>query len=87
MAELVLFFCGILSVACAFLLYRSYRQNGSRLLLWTAVSFSFLAAANIFVCFDSVIFTEVDMGGILVRNALNATASGVLLFALVWEIS
>lgn len=87
MAELVHFICGVLSIACASLLLRNYWRTGSRLLLWTSLCFVFLALNNIFVYVDLVLFTQIDFGGRLVRNALNACAGGIMLFGLIWEIT
>jgi hypothetical protein len=87
MAELVHVICGILSVACAVLLLRNYRRTRSRLLLWTSLSFAFLALNNVFVFADLIVFADVELGGRIVRNGLNSLAGGVMLFGLIWEIT
>lgn len=85
--EIVHALCGILSIACAFLLLRNYRRTGSRLLLWTSLSFAFLALNNVFVFADLIVFAEMDLGGRFVRNALNSCAGSLMLFGLIWEIT
>jgi len=87
MGELVHAICGILSIACAYLLFQNYRRTGSRLLLWTSLSFTFLALNNVFVFADLIVFAELDLGGRIVRNGLNSCAGGVMLFGLIWEIT
>src|SRR5215467_8884673 len=47
--------CFLTSAACAWLLGRSYRRNGTRLLLWSSVCFSFLALNNLALVLDLVV--------------------------------
>ena len=39
--------CFVTSAACAWMLGASYRRNGTRLLLWSAICFGLLAASNL----------------------------------------
>lgn len=87
MAELVHICCALISIACAVLLTRSYLRGRSRILLWVALSFAFLALNNIFNLVDLVMFPEMDLWGSIVRNALLGTAGAVLAGGLLWELS
>jgi hypothetical protein len=76
--------CFLTSAACAFLLARSYRRNGARLLFWSALCFLFLAANNLLEIFDLLVLPEV--GFRLARYLLALAALGVLLFGFIWDL-
>ena len=46
-ATIVYLLCFVTSLACAWLLGRSFLRNGTRLLLWSAICFGFLALNNL----------------------------------------
>ena len=75
--------CLITSSACAGLLLRAYVRSRTRLLLWTALSFVWLAVNNLCLVADMVIFPEVDLW--LLRPATALIAIAVLLDGFVWE--
>lgn len=75
--------CLLTSTACAALLLRAYLRDRSRLLLWTAASFVFLALNNLALVADMVIFPSVDLW--IWRQIAAALAVGVLLYGFVWE--
>jgi hypothetical protein len=80
----VFFLCALTSFVCMWLLVRGWRRTGTRLLLWSAVSFVFLAINNLLVFLDVVIFpTEVDL--LPYRSAAALAAVAVLLWAFIWE--
>lgn len=87
MAEIVYILCMILSCACAFFLYKAYKKAPSALLLWSSACFGFLAINNGVLVLDMLIYPEVDFGGDVIRAACGATAGGLLLFGLIWELS
>lgn len=87
MAIIVYLLCGIFSLICAGLLFRSYKINPSHLLFWSALCFSILALNNTVLFVDLVIFPQWDFNGALLRNILGASAGSVLLFGLIWELS
>ena len=87
MAETVFIISAIMSVVCAVALFRGYRKSMNRMLLWSCLCFVFMAATNIFLCLDLIVFPGVDMSGTLVRSFLTAIAGGLLLFGLIWEIA
>ena len=80
----VYFLCLLTSVVCAGLLLRSYLRARSRLLLWTAVSFGFLALNNLALVADMVIFPSVDLW--IWRQVAAFLALGVLLYGFIWEV-
>lgn len=76
--------CLLTSMVCAGLLLRAYFRDRSRLLLWTAASFVFLALNNLALVADMVVFPSVDLW--IWRQAAAAIALGVLLYGFIWEI-
>lgn len=87
MAEIVYILCGIFSVICAALLFRSYRLSPSHLLFWSGLCFGFLALNNIILFLDLVLLPNLEFSGSLIRNICGASAGSVLLFGLIWELT
>lgn len=83
--KFVLFLLAALtSFACMALLFRGYARTGVRLLLWSALCFIFLAANNVLLFVDTIIFpTQVDLRVIRLGAALVGIAC--LLYAFIWE--
>jgi hypothetical protein len=79
----VYFLCFLTSCACLVLLVRGYQRGGSRLLLWTALCFVFLALNSGLVFLDIVIFPQVDLR--MVRDATSLIAVATLLFGFIWD--
>lgn len=77
--------CFLTSAACAWLLGRSYRANGTRLLLWSSVCFVFLALNNLALVLDLVVWPspEVDLRLPRLLFALAAVVS--LIWGFVWQ--
>lgn len=72
------------SLACMALLFRGYARSGVRLLLWSALCFVFLAANNVLLFVDTIVFpTQFDLR----VYRLSAAAIGItcLLYAFIWE--
>jgi hypothetical protein len=65
------------------LLARSYWRTGTRLLLWSALCFLFLAANNLVVIMDLILLPTYDFR--LARLLLSLAALGVLLFGFIWD--
>ena len=80
---LVYTLCFATAALCAWLLGRSYRRTRSRLLMWSTLCFALLAAANLFVVLDMLIFPDVDLRP--VRLWLSLAAISVLLFGFIWD--
>jgi hypothetical protein len=76
--------CFLTSAACAWLLGRSYFATGTRLLLWSSVCFVFLAANNLVLVLDLVVWPELDLRLPRLLLALAAVAS--LIWGFVWEV-
>ena len=75
--------CLATSVVCALLVARAWRRTRSRLLLWTALSFAFLALNNLLVVADMVVFQSIDFW--LWRQLAAGLAIGVLLYGFIGE--
>ena len=80
----VYFLCLVTSAICAWLLARTYRRIPVKLLLWTAVSFGFLALNNLLLVCDMVFFRAIDLWPY--RQAAMLAALGVLLYGFIWEV-
>lgn len=77
--------CFLASLACAWLLGRSFLRNGTRLLLWSSICFGFLALNNLALVFDLVVWPE-DVDLRLLRLALALAAIVSLIWGFVWEV-
>lgn len=80
---IVYLLCFATSSACAFLLLRSHRGGGGRLLLWSGLCFLFLAANNLLVILDLLLLPDLDMR--IPRLLLALAAISILLFGFIWD--
>lgn len=76
--------CFATSTACAWLLARAFARTRARLLLWSALCFSLLAANNLAVVFDLLVLPQFNFT--MLRIALALAAVSVLLFGLAWDV-
>lgn len=83
-AIVVYFLCFLTSAVCACMLARSYSRNGTGLLLWSSISFSFLAANNLVLVLDLVVWPDVDLR--LARLLLSLAAAVSLIWGFVWQV-
>lgn len=74
-------FCFAVSAACAFLLLRSWRRSGSRLVMWCGVAFVLLAASNATLVADLVLAADLS----ILRAALIALGLGLLVYGIALE--
>ena len=74
--------CLITSVLCTYLLARSYKATGARLVFWSAICFAFLAVNNLVVVLDLVLLPQLDLR--IVRHVLSLSAILTLLFGFIW---
>jgi hypothetical protein len=81
---IVYILCFLTSAACAWLLGRSYWASRTSLLLWSSICFAFLAANNLALIIDLVIFPSLDLRTIRLALALAAVVS--LIWGFVWEL-
>ena len=83
-ATIVYLLCLVTSAMCAWLIGRSYRRTGTRLLLWSSICFGFLAANNLALVFDLVVWPNaVDLR--LARLAFALAAVVSLIWGFIWE--
>ena len=75
--------CMATSAICAVLLAQAYVRTRSQLLLWTALSFSFLALNNLFLVLDMLVFMKADLWPL--RAISFQAALLILLYGFVWE--
>ena len=83
MAEAVYLLCALTSIFCAGLLWRSYRRQRTRLLMWSTACFVLLAINNILLFVDLVLVPGVDLSTVRSGTALLAIA--LLVIGLTWE--
>ena len=83
MPALIYSLCALTSLACVVLLWRAQRHSRSRLLFWTAWCFLLLAANNVLLVLDKVVFPVVDLRFWRLSTALAAVA--LLVYGLVME--
>ena len=76
--------CSLTSFIAMLLVYRSYLQNRTRLLLWTALAFVALAANNLVLFVDIVMLPGISL--LLLRHLVSLLAVGLLLYGFVWEL-
>jgi dolichyl-phosphate-mannose--protein O-mannosyl transferase len=81
---LVYMFCFITCAVCAGLLVRSWFKTRTRLILWIAISFVFLAVNNFFLFADTTL-TPPDTDLRPLRVISGVLAVSVLIFGLIWE--
>lgn len=83
-ASVVYLLCLLTSATCAWLLVRSYRRTGSRLLMWSATCFVLLTLNNFLVVCDLLIFPTIDL---TIPRSLSALAAvATLLYGFIWEL-
>jgi hypothetical protein len=82
-AKTIYLLCAAASLVVALMLLRQYLKSRTRLLLWSLVCFTGLAANNVLVYIDLVVYTGVDLS--VYRSAAGAAAMAAMLYGLVWE--
>jgi len=71
------------SILCAVLLIRSYRANGTALLLWCSLCFIGLALNNVLLFADLFVVPQISLE--LWRSAVALVALLLMLIGLIWE--
>ena len=82
---IVYILCFLTSTACAWLLGRSYRRSGVRLLFWSSICFGFLAVNNLVLVLDLVIWPVPEVDLRLPRLLLALAAAVSLIWGFVWD--
>jgi hypothetical protein len=85
MAETVYVLCALTSVLCAALLFRAYRGNRSRLLLWSTLCFVGLALNNVLLFVDLVLVPGPILDLRWARTGTALMSLATLVIGLVWE--
>lgn len=83
MAETIYSLCTLTSLACAWLLLRSYRRTGHRLLFWSGLCFAGMTLNNVLLLLDKLVFPSVDLLPFRLGAALLALL--LLLYGLIYE--
>jgi hypothetical protein len=83
MAQTIYSLCMITSLACAWLLLRSYRRTGHRLLFWSGLCFAGMTLNNLLLLLDKLVFPDIDLLTLRLSAALVALL--LLLYGLVYE--
>ena len=83
MAEVVYILCAATSTFCAILLFRSYRNQRSRLLLLSTLCFLGLAINSILLFLDLAVLPDIDLR--LARTLTAFVSVLVFLLGLIWE--
>ena len=84
LAPTIYLLCLLSSVICTWLLVRSYVRTRTRLLLWSAACFCFLAVNNLLIVVDLILIPAVDLS--VVRQVFTLAAVSILLFGFIWEL-
>ena len=61
MAQIIYALCAVTSILCALLLLRAWAQTRARLLFWSGLCFAGLAATNVMLVLDAVVYTDTDL--------------------------
>ena len=78
--------CFLTSVACAWLLGRSYLASRTRFLLWSSICFIFLSLNNLALVLDLVVWPSPEVDLRLPRLLLALAAAISLIWGFVWEV-
>lgn len=81
---IVYLLCAVTAFACMFLLWRSYRRSGYRLLLLIGLCFAGLTLNNVLLPIDLLwLETAADLS--VVRSGIGFLSVAALLVVLIWE--
>jgi hypothetical protein len=75
--------CILTSLACAWLLFASYRRTRYRLLFWSGACFAVMTLNNLFLLLDKIVFPSIDLLPARLVSALVAVL--LLLYGLIYE--
>lgn len=83
MASAIYILCAVTALACTWLMLRSYRRSGYRLLLWCGLCFGGMFLNNLLLIVDRLLVPETDLTTL--RLAAGLLALLPLLYGLIWE--
>jgi len=75
--------CVATSLLCAYLLARAYGRGRTRLLIWSAACFAWMALNNLVLAADVLLLPTIDLT--ILRLGTSLAAVAVLLFGFIWE--
>ena len=81
---IVYILCFVTSALCVYLMFRAFQRQRQLLLLWSAISFCFLALTNLLVFIDLILLPDIDL--MALRSLSSLVAVAVLLYGFIWEI-
>jgi hypothetical protein len=84
MASIVYALSTLTCIACAFLLLRSFKRNGTRLLLWSGLCFIGMALNNALATLDVNTPSEL-MDLSTIRVVVSIISVSILIYGLAWE--
>jgi hypothetical protein len=82
-AQTIYTLCTLTSLACAWLLFASYRRTRHRLLFWSGSCFAVMTVNNVLLVLDKLVLPDVDLIAARLVTALIAIA--LLLYGLIYE--
>jgi hypothetical protein len=77
--------CAVTSIVCAVLLARGYARSRARILLWSTITFVFLALNNALLFIDLVLLPGPQYDLVPLRDLTSVLAGIVLVFGLIWD--
>jgi hypothetical protein len=83
MPSIVYALCAVTSALCASLLARAYRQQRTRLLLWSTLCFAGLTVNNGLLFADLVLVPSMDLS--LWRGLTGLGSMLILLYGIIWD--
>lgn len=83
MAQTIYTLCILTSLACAWLLYASYRRTGHRLLFWSGSCFAVLTVNNLLLLLDKLVIDQMSL--LMPRLVSALIALCLLLYGLIYE--
>ncbi len=84
MEGLVYLLCATTALICSSLLFRGFRQSGTRLLLWCALFFLSLTLENAILFIDLVIVPDTDL--LNIRTSIALIGVTLFLVGLIWDV-
>ncbi|HSK71258.1 MAG TPA: DUF5985 family protein [Pyrinomonadaceae bacterium] len=83
MVGLIYLLCALTALLCSWLLFKAYRRNGYKLLLWGALCFAGLTLNNSLLIVDKFLVPYIDLS--TWRLLLTFAATAVFLYGLIWD--
>ena len=84
-AHVIYALCAATSILCALLLLRAWHRTRARLLFWSGLCFVGLAATNVMLVLDAVVYVEADLVTPRLWISLGATILAIAAF--MWRVS